>query len=129
VGKCSGVLKNGVKPVPKTGDWHFYAFYQRASILGHFTTFLGVLFSPNRLILFLFYHYFQDVMLNRYKTEEKGGKYSFSSYSGFIGLPFSWFDETHVANSKAAGYSKWFNPVGPDMIKEKMETGKGITIL
>ncbi len=32
----------------------------------------------------------------------------------------SWFDETHVAVAKVAGYSKWFNAVGPDMIKEKM---------
>jgi hypothetical protein len=32
----------------------------------------------------------------------------------------AWFDETHVAVAKAAGYSKWFNAVGPDMVKEKM---------
>ncbi len=32
----------------------------------------------------------------------------------------AWFDETHVAIAKAAGYSKWFNAVGPDMIKEKL---------
>ena len=32
----------------------------------------------------------------------------------------AWFDETHVAMAKAAGYSKWFNACGPDMIKEKM---------
>jgi hypothetical protein len=32
----------------------------------------------------------------------------------------AWFDETHVAIAKATGYSKWFNAVGPDMIKEKM---------
>ena len=32
----------------------------------------------------------------------------------------AWFDETHVAVAKVAGYSKWFNAVGPDMIKEKM---------
>jgi hypothetical protein len=31
-----------------------------------------------------------------------------------------WFDETHVAIAKAAGYSKWFNAAGPDMIKERM---------
>ena len=32
----------------------------------------------------------------------------------------AWFDETHIAIAKAAGYSKWFNAAGPDMIKEKM---------
>ena len=37
----------------------------------------------------------------------------------------AWFDETHVAIAKAAGYSKWFNAVGPDMIKEKMGNREG----
>jgi len=32
----------------------------------------------------------------------------------------AWFDETHIAVAKAAGYSKWFNACGPDMIKVKM---------
>ena len=36
-----------------------------------------------------------------------------------------WFDETHVAIAKVAGYSKWFNAVGPDMIKEKMGNREG----
>jgi hypothetical protein len=36
-----------------------------------------------------------------------------------------WFDETHVAIAKVAGYSKWFNAVGPDMIKEKMGDREG----
>ena len=36
-----------------------------------------------------------------------------------------WFDETHVAIAKAAGYSKWFNAVGPDMIKVKMGNREG----
>jgi hypothetical protein len=36
-----------------------------------------------------------------------------------------WFDETHVAIAKAAGYSKWFNAAGPDMIKEKMGNREG----
>ena len=40
-------------------------------------------------------------------------------------LPNAWFDETHVAIAKAAGYSKWFNAVGPDMIKEKMGNREG----
>jgi hypothetical protein len=37
----------------------------------------------------------------------------------------AWHDETHVAIAKAAGYSKWFNAVGPDMIKEKMGDREG----
>jgi pentose-5-phosphate-3-epimerase len=32
----------------------------------------------------------------------------------------AWFDETHIAVAKVAGYSKWFNACGPDMIKVKM---------
>jgi hypothetical protein len=36
-----------------------------------------------------------------------------------------WFDETHVAIAKAAGYSKWFNAVGPGMIKEKLGNREG----
>jgi hypothetical protein len=28
----------------------------------------------------------------------------------------AWFDETHIAVVKVAGYSKWFNACGPDMI-------------
>jgi hypothetical protein len=32
----------------------------------------------------------------------------------------AWFDETHVAVAKVAGYAKWFNACGPDMIKLKM---------
>lgn len=37
----------------------------------------------------------------------------------------AWFDETHVAIAKAAGYSKWFNAAGPDMVKEKMFNREG----
>ncbi len=36
-----------------------------------------------------------------------------------------WFDETHVAVAKAAGYVKWFNTCGPDMIREKMGDREG----
>jgi len=36
-----------------------------------------------------------------------------------------WFDETHVAIAKVGGYAKWFNAVGPDMIKEKMGNREG----
>lgn len=32
---------------------------------------------------------------------------------------FSWYDETHVAIARAAGYAKWFNAAGADMIKLK----------
>jgi hypothetical protein len=37
-----------------------------------------------------------------------------------VPLADAWFDETHVAVAKAAGYAKWFNACGPDMIKLKM---------
>ena len=37
----------------------------------------------------------------------------------------AWFDETHVAIAKAAGYPKWFNAVGPDMIRVKMGNREG----
>jgi len=37
----------------------------------------------------------------------------------------AWFYETHVAVAKVAGYSKWFNAVGPDMLKEKMGNREG----
>ena len=37
----------------------------------------------------------------------------------------AWFDETHAAIAKATGYPKWFNAVGPDMIKEKMGDREG----
>jgi hypothetical protein len=32
---------------------------------------------------------------------------------------WAWYDETHVAIAKAAGYKKWFNAAGADMIKVK----------
>jgi len=37
----------------------------------------------------------------------------------------AWFDETHVAIAMVAGYSKWFNAAGPDMIKKKMGNREG----
>ena len=40
-------------------------------------------------------------------------------------LAKAWFDETHVAIAKAAGYPKWFNACGPDMIKEKIGNREG----
>lgn len=36
-----------------------------------------------------------------------------------FGPAWSWHDETHVALAKAAGYAKWFNATGADMIKTK----------
>jgi hypothetical protein len=35
------------------------------------------------------------------------------------GIAGAWHDETHVAIAKAAGYKKWFNAAGADMIKVK----------
>ena len=32
---------------------------------------------------------------------------------------FGWYDETHLAIAKAAGYAKWYNAVGADMAKTK----------
>jgi hypothetical protein len=31
----------------------------------------------------------------------------------------AWYDETHIAIAKAAGYYKWFNATGADMAKMK----------
>ncbi len=37
----------------------------------------------------------------------------------------AWFDETHVAIAKVAGFSSWFNVAGPEMVKEKMGNREG----
>ena len=37
----------------------------------------------------------------------------------------AWFDETHLAIAKVAGYFKWFNAPGPDMIREKIGDREG----
>ena len=37
----------------------------------------------------------------------------------------AWYDETHVAMAKVTGYPKWFNAVGPDMIRLKMGNREG----
>ena len=37
----------------------------------------------------------------------------------FPTLGWSWHDETHLAIAKAAGYDKWFNAAGADMVKLK----------
>lgn len=34
---------------------------------------------------------------------------------------FSWYDETHLAIAKAAGYQKWYNAAGADITKTKAE--------
>jgi hypothetical protein len=39
----------------------------------------------------------------------------------FPRLSSAWHDETHIAIAKIAGYHKWFNAAGPDMIKIKAE--------
>lgn len=36
------------------------------------------------------------------------------------GSAYSWHDETHIAIAKAAGYEKWFNAAGADMLKTKV---------
>ena len=37
----------------------------------------------------------------------------------------AWFDETHLAIAKVAGYQKWFNAAGPDVAKLKMGDKEG----
>ena len=37
----------------------------------------------------------------------------------------AWYDETHLAISKVAGYNKWFNAAGPDVAKLKMRHREG----
>ena len=37
----------------------------------------------------------------------------------------AWFDETHLAIAKAAGYSKWYNAAAADIAKEKMGNTEG----
>src|SRR5512139_506843 len=34
---------------------------------------------------------------------------------------YAWNDETHIAIARAAGYEKWYNAAGADMIKLKAE--------
>lgn len=38
---------------------------------------------------------------------------------GLTGNSYPWHDETHMAIAKAAGYKKWYNSAGADMIKIK----------
>ena len=37
----------------------------------------------------------------------------------FSGNSYPWYDETHIATAKAAGYKKWYNATGADMAKLK----------
>lgn len=41
------------------------------------------------------------------------------SIISFTGDSYSWNDETHIAIAKAAGYTKWYNAAGADMVKLK----------
>ena len=41
------------------------------------------------------------------------------------GSSYAWFDETHLAIAKVAGYAKWFNAAGPDIAKVKMGDKEG----
>lgn len=46
--------------------------------------------------------------------------------AALCGSPASaWFDETHVAIARAAGYEKWFNAAAPDLAKLKMGDREG----
>lgn len=38
---------------------------------------------------------------------------------GFAGPSSAWYDETHIAIAKVAGYWKWYNAAGADMVKIK----------
>jgi hypothetical protein len=40
-------------------------------------------------------------------------------------LSFAWFDETHLAIAKVAGYHKWYNAAGADIAKLKMGDKEG----
>ncbi len=39
--------------------------------------------------------------------------------SSMAGTAFGWYDNTHLAIAKAAGYKKWYNAAGPDIAKIK----------
>ena len=43
----------------------------------------------------------------------------------FVNSSHAWFDETHLAVAKVAGYQKWFNAVGADVAKLKMGDKEG----
>ena len=37
----------------------------------------------------------------------------------------AWFDETHLAIAKAAGYKKWYNAAAPDIARAKLGKMEG----
>lgn len=41
------------------------------------------------------------------------------------GTSWAWFDETHIAIAKAAGYQHWYNAAGADITKVKAGTKEG----
>jgi hypothetical protein len=43
----------------------------------------------------------------------------------FAGQASAWYDETHLAVAKAAGYKKWYNAAGADMVKTKAGKKEG----
>jgi hypothetical protein len=44
---------------------------------------------------------------------------------GSTNTSHAWFDETHIAIAKAAGYRKWFNAAGADVAKQKLGHKEG----
>ncbi|MDP2646338.1 MAG: hypothetical protein Q8P24_15475 [Desulfobacterales bacterium] len=44
---------------------------------------------------------------------------AFAVMAAFPGFSSAWFDETHLAIAKAAGYPKWYNAAGADIAKIK----------
>ena len=44
----------------------------------------------------------------------------------YAGDLFAWYDETHLAIARAAGYKKWYNAAGADMIKLKLGQKEGL---
>lgn len=42
------------------------------------------------------------------------------------GSAYAWFDETHIAIAKAAGYKKWCNAAAADVAKIKLGTREGL---
>ena len=43
----------------------------------------------------------------------------------FVNQSHAWYDETHLAIAKVAGYQKWFNAAGADVAKIKMGDKEG----
>jgi hypothetical protein len=43
----------------------------------------------------------------------------------FVNSLHAWFDETHLAVAKVAGFQKWFKAAGADIAKQKMSHKEG----